>query len=451
MPSKLLSFRTAIPAGLRSDNANSWKPATGNINSRQVQWLAFVLFALFFLLSLTKVGSFTLDETLFHYPNMINFYQNGLAATFNSQYSAANTPLPYIIVASLAKLVSPSLVLARIVTGVLSFFTLLLAMRLLNRQGANPYSVFVLLFYPYFFVNSFVFYAVNYGLFFALLGLLALDNEQTQTLDNVHTEKGYGRDFLAGICLSLAVLCQQFYLVVPVAIALSRTLLTLRRAPLLPALTRTTIANIILMLPLSAPVFIFIRWHGLTHPNFHVHTLAFVPSTVTAILFVTGFCFIPYLVQSYNSITGRNKFLALVAAILLVTLFRPVFSNFQGPGLFTGITYHLMMISGKIGPWLTTLEMAGLTFCGILVLFALFRSLASAWDYTLFVICLFLAATYTVNTEIGERHLLALIIFLFLLILPRIQTPVARWYPWAMALLGVGYFFYWTFFKYSGM
>ena len=199
MPSKLLSFRTAIPAGLRSDNANSWKPATGNINSRQVQWLAFVLFALFFLLSLTKVGSFTLDETLFHYPNMINFYQNGLAATFNSQYSAANTPLPYIIVASLAKLVSPSLVLARIVTGVLSFFTLLLAMRLLNRQGTNPYSIFVLLFYPYFFVNSFVFYAVNYGLFFALLGLLALDNEQTQTLDNVHTEKGYGRDFLAGI------------------------------------------------------------------------------------------------------------------------------------------------------------------------------------------------------------------------------------------------------------
>jgi len=445
MPSKLLSFLPTTGSGLRFVPGNSWQPATGNINRRQVQWLAFILFSFFFLLSLTKVGSFTLDETLFHYPNVINYYQNGLGATFNSEYSAANTPLPYIIVAGLAKLVSPSLVLARIVTGIFSFFTLLVAMRILNRHGANPYSIFVLLFYPYFFVNSFVFYAVNYGLFFALLGLLTLDREQE--------ESSYGRDLLAGICLSLAVLCQQFYLVVPAAIAFARTILILyqKRRPILPALVQTTVGNIFLLLPLIAPALIFIRWKGLTHPNFHVHSLAFIPSTVTAILFVIGFYFIPYLIQSYKSITGRNVCLALAGAILLVVLFRPVFSDFQGPGLFTGLTYHLMMLSGKISPLITTLSMIGLTFCGILIFIVLCRSLSSTWDYTLFIICIFLAAAYAVNTQIGERHLLALIIFLFLLVLPRIRTSVAGWYPWAMAILGMGYFFYWTFFKYGAV
>src|SRR5579872_5270499 len=236
-----------IPARVRSVTRNIWNPATGNINRRGVQWLAFILFVFFFLLSLTKVGSFTLDETLFHYPNVINFYQNGIGATFDSKYSAANTPLPYIIVAGLAKLISPSLVLARIVTGIFSFFTLLLAMHLLNRQGAYPYSVFVLLFYPYFFLNSFVFYPVNYGLFFALLGLLALDRERKKN-GYGKEGKGYWRDLLAGVCLSLAVLCQQFYLVVPAAVCFARIILIMykNRRPFLPALVQTTVGNIAL-------------------------------------------------------------------------------------------------------------------------------------------------------------------------------------------------------------
>ncbi|HLI93097.1 MAG TPA: hypothetical protein VKU83_05795, partial [Puia sp.] len=309
-----------------------------------------------------------------------------------------------------------------------------------------------LLFYPYFFLNSFVFYPVNYGLFFALLGLLALDRERKKN-GYGKEGKGYWRDLLAGVCLSLAVLCQQFYLVVPAAVCFARIILIMykNRRPFLPALVQTTVGNIALLLPLIAPALVFIRWKGLTHPNFHVHSVAFIPSTVTAILFVIGFYFIPYLIQSYKSITGRNVCLALAGAILLVILFKPVFSDFQGAGLFTGITYHLMMLSGKISPLITTVSMVGLTCCGILVFIVLCRSLSSSWDYTLFIICIFLAAAYAVNTEIGERHLLALIILLFLLILPRIRTPVAAWYPWAMAVLGMGYFFYWTFFKYGAV
>ena len=70
---------------------------------------------------------------------------------FNPQYSATNTPLPYLLVAGLAHVFGPSLLPARVVTAGLSFFTLLIAMRLLKKSGADPLSAFVLLFYPYFF------------------------------------------------------------------------------------------------------------------------------------------------------------------------------------------------------------------------------------------------------------------------------------------------------------
>jgi hypothetical protein len=36
---------------------------------------------------------------------------------FNPQYSAANTPLPYLLVAGLAHVFGPSLLLARVVTS----------------------------------------------------------------------------------------------------------------------------------------------------------------------------------------------------------------------------------------------------------------------------------------------------------------------------------------------
>ncbi|HEV2355417.1 MAG TPA: hypothetical protein VGR89_14300, partial [Puia sp.] len=98
---------------------------------------------------------------------------------------------------------------------------------------------------------------------------------------------------------------------------------------------------------------------------------------------------------------------------------------------------------------ITTVSMVGLTCCGLLVFIVLGRSLPSSWDYTLFIVCIFLGAAFTVNTEIGERHLLSLIILLLLLVLPRIRTPIARWYAWAMAVLGVGYYFYWIFLKYG--
>lgn len=187
---------------------------------------------------------------------------------------------------------------------------------------------------------------------------------------------------------------------------------------------------------------------GLTHVNFRVHDMAFGPTTITAILFVVGLYFLPFLIQSYKSISGLSIGAAVVVALLLVIFFRPEFSDVQGEGKFTGITLHLMTMGGMP----EAMTMAGMTVlaaCGILVLLTLFRTLSSAWDFALFLSCIFFAMTYVISTQIGERHLLAMMIFLFLLVLPRIRKPVVGWYASAMAAVGVGYFFYVTFVKFG--
>lgn len=416
----------------------------GKLALKHIRIIAISVFILFFLISLTKIGTFTLDETLFHFPNLMNFYNNGLSAAFNAKYSTANTPLPYIIVAAVAKLSSPTLLAARLVTAVMSLFAFLIAMRLLNASGASRFCFFVVLFFPYFFMHSFTFYAVNYGLFFALLALLLLYN--TQKNDS------YGSYFAVGVCLSLAVLCQQFYLMIPVAILFPKFITAFRQNAegRLVYLKDLFIKGLLLAIPMIVPLLLFKRWGGLTHPNFRFNSLDFGPTNLVGISFVTGFYCSPYVLQSLRRINKWELSVSAVLSVLAVLLFRPKFSDVdQGPGIFTGITYHIIIIAGKIHPIVTILMMMALTCFGLLVFIKLFKSLSSEFEYILAASCSFLILAYTFNTQIGERHLLPFIIILFLLVLPRIKKPYTVLFPAFVAMIGIGYFFYWTFVKFA--
>lgn len=403
------------------------------------------IFSFFLLLSLLKVGDYTLDETVFHYPNLLNFYNNGWDAMFNGQYSAANTPLPYFIVAILAKLFSPSLALARIVTALISFSTFLIFVKLLESYAVSKYFSFSILLYPYFFVNAFVFYAINYGLFFLALALWLwqkTENEKKASLS---------REFLTGLSFSMAVLCQQFFIVIPFAIIFYRGLsfFTAKQINRRQSFQQLFLSNLLLAIPLLLPAVLFFYWGGLTHPNFSSHSLAFYPSTVVAILFVTGFYFSPYIFFRRKKIKTVEAIASLFLSILLVMAFKPVFSDFQGPGLFTGLVFHLITIPGKIQPLITSFLMTGLTTLGILVFVELVKSLKSRSDFTLITVVAFLLLAYSFNTQIGERHLSGLMMILFLLLLPRMKET--GWlYPVAMTIAGIGYFMYWYFFKFSG-
>lgn len=404
--------------------------------------VSVLVFSAFLLLSLLRINSYTLDETVFHYPNLQNFYSNGWNAMFNEYYSAANTPLPYFITAIGAKLFSPSLITARVITACVSFSTFLLFSRVAEYLSVPKYSSFVFLFFPYFFVSSFVFYAVNYGLFFLVLALWQW----------IRTEKkhSYGGEFLTGICFSMGVLCQQFFLVLPLALAGSRALgwLLGNRQEQRKRFAVFFLCNLLLLLPLLLPLALFYQWGGLTHPNFAVHTLSFSPSTVVAILFVVGFYFSPYVFLQRKKITAVEAIASILTAILLVAYFRPVFSDIQGAGLFTGLVFRLITIPAAISSMLPLLLMTGCTALGLLVCSRLVRDKRSGMEQALLLMAAFLVITFSVNTQVGERHLLGLMMLLLLLLLPRMKDA-ATFYTLSMAAIGIGYFVYWYFFKFS--
>ncbi len=403
------------------------------------------IFSFFLLLSLLKVGNYTLDETVFHYPNLLNFYNNGWEALFNEHYSAANTPLPYFIVSVMAKLFSPSLALARIITALISFATFLLFVKLLESYKVSKYFSFSVLLYPYFFVNAFVFYAINYGLFFLALALWLWQKTEKEKQVSLSGE------FLTGLSFSMAVLCQQFFIVIPFAIIACRGLSFLigKEKNRRQSFKQLFLSNLLLAIPLLLPLALFFYWGGLTHPNFRSHSLAFYPSTVVAILFVTGFYFSPYIFFRRKKIKRMEAIASLFLSTLLVLAFKPIYSDYQGPGLFTGLVFHLITIPGKIQPFITSFLMTGFTMLGILVFVELVKSLKSHSDFALLTVVAFLLLAYSFNTQIGERHLSGLMMILFLLLLPRMKET--GWlYPVAMTIAGIGYFLYWYFFKFSG-
>ena len=414
-----------------------------SVTSRQTYVVAGIVFLCFLAFSLTRLGGFALDETLAHFPNALNFYGNGIDAIFNSHYSAANTPLPYVIVALAAKVAGPSLLVARIVTCVISFLAFLVVVRLLKLADAPQYLSFVVLFYPYVFLNSFVFYTVNYGLLFVLLSLLFLYRADNQV--------SIGRDLVAGLFLALAVLCQQFYLVVLVAVLLTRFVAArVKGNTATPYMAKKEIASSALFaLPMVLPGMLFIAWGGLAHPNFQSNAIGFYPSTIVATLSVTGFYFAPLLVQAIRDLTRQMVLVALGVSTVLSIAFRPNFSDKYGPGMFAGIAHHVIALTDYFHSSVPVLLTIVLTTCGILVLVVVWNDLKRQWEYFLYTSCLLLAVAYACYSYIGERNLLGYIVFLFLLVVPRLRKPLQWIYPAAMAAFGITYFVWWLFYKWA--
>ncbi len=416
----------------------SLKFSAAAVSQRQCVLAALGILLVFLSVSLWHAGAYAMDETDFHYPNVLNFYQHGWEAIFNHAYSAANTPLPYLIVAGLAKLVGPSLVLARVVTAVFSFLAFAATLTVLARLKIPPVYGFVPFFYPYFFLHAFIFYVINYGLFFGLLGLVFLSKPGNSR----------GQELLAGTCFSLAILCQQFYLMFLAAALLMRAWTFWQQRSQPGSFGPFLVSCVALGLPALLPLFIFFRWGGLVHPNFKVHQLAFLPSNITALLMVTGFYFAPVAFTKIKAADSWKWVLAIFSAVMLTLYFTPVYSNFDGAGKFNGLVYHLLyFITGGHRLVLDVLLVI-LVASGLVVFANLAFARKNGFEWLLFCCAVLLAASYSMSAMLGERHLLAMVYILFLLALARFRPSIANVYLPVMAVLGIAYYYYFLFLKF---
>jgi hypothetical protein len=310
-------------------------------------------------------------------------------------------------------------------------------------MDAPSYCVWGVLYYPYFFENSFVFYTVNYGVFFFVIALLLMKKT---------TSSNYYRNSLfVGLSLSMATLCQQFYLVIPFAILSFRFFEMARGKKLGIASDRYkfVISSLLLLLPMAFPALLFFRWEGLTHPAFEQHELVFNIPVVVSIFFVVGFYFIFFLAQHLKRIRRVDVLLSLLISIILVLFFKPKFNDLQGEGYFTGIVVHTISLSKNLWLWLPHIIMTILSTAGVLTLITFLRLGVSSWDMLLFTMALALSVTYIVNSQIGERHLLGMMVLLLFLLMPRLKPTYAWLQVGYMITVTIFYFFYWNFFKFG--
>jgi hypothetical protein len=90
-----------------------------------------------------------------------------------------------------------------------------------------------------------------------------------------------------------------------------------------------------------------------------------------------------------------------------------------------------------------------LSTAGVLTLITFLRLGVSSWDMLLFTMALALSVTYIVNSQIGERHLLGMMVLLLFLLMPRLKPTYAWLQVGYMITVTIFYFFYWNFFKFG--
>jgi hypothetical protein len=211
------------------------------------------------------------DEINYHSPLARNISWRQVM-DLHSDYSSAYTPLPYLI-GSAALKIWDSLYALRIL-NYLVFLAMICAFHLLasNFLKDGWLLTFLVFLNPYLMMSAFVYYMYNWGLLFAFLGLYFYLVRNS--------------NLLANLFVSLAVLSQQWMLVLVIAIWLHGWVLFRERKITLRVFMKGTLWQFFFLAP---AILLFIRWQGLTHPNFSSHAMSPSFEHLSAVLSHFGF------------------------------------------------------------------------------------------------------------------------------------------------------------------
>ena len=211
------------------------------------------------------------DEVNYHSPLARNISWRQIM-DHHSDYSSAYTPLPYLI-GSVALKIWNSLYALRIL-NYLVFLATICAFHLLagNYLKDNWQLTFLVFLNPYLMRSAFVYYMDNWGLLFALLGLYFYLVRNSS--------------LPANLFISLAVLSQQWMLVLVIAIWLHGWISFRERKINLRVFMKGTLSQFFFLAP---AILLFVRWQGLTHPNFSSHALSPSFEHLSAVLSHLGF------------------------------------------------------------------------------------------------------------------------------------------------------------------
>lgn len=289
------------------------------------------LICLFCFISIFIAPSY-MDELNYHYP-LAQSISLSQALDPGSDYASAYPPLPYFV-ANLFLGINNSLIVLRL----LNFVIYLLAIWFfyqLAKKLTQDHLVLTLLFFlnPYLLKASYMFLLYNWGLLFMLIAL------------NIYFSKGKWRHWLGDIFLLLAVLCQQWMLVVVLALLLYRLDLYLKKQISLGLLIKSFAGKLIVFLPAWL---LFYSWGGLTHPNFASHALHPTFEHLNGVLANVGLLMFFLVLANFENI-WKKSYVLLLLPLPLLWLAIPRHSIGQGPQEISGVVSQL---ATKVDAWL---------------------------------------------------------------------------------------------------
>lgn len=382
-----------------------------------------------------------IDEYYNHFPTVITIFNNNFFEIITSEnYKAANTPLPYLLSVLPYKILGtlPTLRGLRLINSLVALITLLVICFYLKSENLNKefYTIGLIFFYPYFLKPAFTYYMAIYGLLFSIISLYLLSRHKPSS----------GNWLLIGIFISLAVLSQQFYLMLIPAF-----LLYLKFSPdKIKIKVRYGILFILPILILVSPI--FLMWNGLTHPNYSFHSTNIDFTKITAILLVIGVTFFFYFLSLLKYFNKKLFILSLFLSLILNLFLYPDFSIKGGFERITGYTFHFIHLATKFNFFIGFLTRYIAVTIGIYVIYDLFKKMiinkSNYNDIIFFLILSMMMLGFIFNTLLAERHLLPIIVFLVIYSIKTISSKllVKIWLGVHM-FIGTLYYLYYLFFQ----
>jgi hypothetical protein len=298
----------------------------------------FIQIAITGLITLAVVGIIETpvwgDEKHFHIPNAINFSFERVVSP-DSDYASAYAPLPYLM-GYMVWQIYPSYFTLRLL-NLLIFFGLLILFFKINENLAPHAFILTLLLIanPYLVRSAYSFYMFNYGLFFVLLGIYL------QYYSNWRFS-----EYLSSFSLALAVLSQQWMLIVVASIYMVK----FRELVEKKAKSDEWYSGALqIIIALGPGLLLFASWKGMTHPNFASHALSPTFAHLTGTLANWGFAFILLVFTQFKSVFDV-KYLPFLFIVVLLFLGLPIHSYDVGPESVSGIATRIFgEMSNKTG------------------------------------------------------------------------------------------------------
>ncbi|NUN07787.1 MAG: hypothetical protein HUU54_01265 [Ignavibacteriaceae bacterium] len=371
-----------------------------------------------------------IDEEGSHIPTAKSMYhQNIIDVIKGVEYKSASTPLPYLITALVHRIIKiePNLKSVRMQNLLISLVTIILFILLIkNTRSESFIFALILFFYPYFLKPSFTYHMSIYGLIFFFLFLLTIRGE------------GLSNRFLAGLSLSMAVLSQQFYLVL-FAVPLMKIVWAIGRNDV-----KREIAGSLLILALSiTPVlFLLILWGGLTHPAYRNWGVEFRFENMSAVLTVMGIVSLPVVLASVKQISRKYLITIIPVSIIIAIFFFPEWVSIPKAGGMTGMSFNALEKLSGSNEIIGVMTKSFFIFTGLVAIYVI--SLNNYKQNPLLLACfIMMLIAFVINKIPSERHLLPMVSMAILLLSPVVSRNQAQyiWLPYQILIGGI-YFVY---------